>query len=57
MGTYLAALVMFAQLTETDPRTLPSAIPTPFGLVSITDEVAALLQQAAIDANAAFALD
>ncbi len=55
MGTYLAALVMFAQLAATDPRTLPAVIPTPSGLVDITDEVAALLQQAAIDANAAFA--
>ncbi len=54
MGTYLAALVMFQQLAETDPRTLPAVIPTPSGLVGITDEVAALLHQAAIDANAAF---
>ncbi len=46
---------MFAQLAETDPRTLPAVIPTSFGLVGITDEVAALLQQAAIDANASFA--
>ncbi len=55
LGTYLAALVMFAQLAATDPRTLPAVIPTSSGLVGITDEVAALLQQAAIDANAAFA--
>ncbi len=55
MGTYLAALVMFAQLAATDPRTLPAVIPTSLGLVGITDEVAALLHQAAVDANAAFA--
>ena len=55
MGTYLAALVMFAQLAATDPRILPAVIPTSSGLVGITDEVAALLHQAAIDANAAFA--
>ncbi len=55
MGTYLAALVMFEQLAETDPRTLPAVIPTSLGLVSITDEIAALLHQAAVDANAAFA--
>ena len=47
--------VMFEQLAETDPRTLPAVIPAPFGLVGITDAVAALLHQAAIDANAAFA--
>ena len=55
MGTYLAALVMFAQLAATDPRILPAVIPTSSGLVGITDEVAALLHQAAVDANAAFA--
>ncbi len=49
LGTYLAALVMFEQLAETDPRTLPAA------LVGIADEVAAILNQAAIAAYAAFA--
>ena len=55
IGTYLAALVMFEQLAETDPRTLPAVIPTSSGLVEITDALAALLQQAAVDANEVFA--
>jgi hypothetical protein len=55
MGSYLAALVMAAQLGEIDLQALPAEIPTTSGLVSITEELAALLQAAATEANAEFA--
>ena len=52
MGTYLAALGMFEQLANLDPRTLPAEIP---GQGVITAELAALLQESAREANAEFA--
>ncbi|HSR42542.1 MAG TPA: hypothetical protein VLL48_10225, partial [Longimicrobiales bacterium] len=52
LGTYLAALVMYEQLAERDPRELPSHVPTAEGDVPLEPEVAALLQEAAREANA-----
>jgi hypothetical protein len=54
-GTYLAALVIYQQLSGNDPRLLPAVIPGPSGIVEIGTEQAGLLQQAAFEANAAFA--
>lgn len=54
-GTYLAALVMYQQLSGNDPRLLPAVIPGPSGAVDIGAERAGLLQQAAFEANAEFA--
>jgi len=46
-GTYLAALVVYAGLTDRSPVGLPSSITTRSGAVHIEPEVAALLQAAA----------
>jgi hypothetical protein len=51
-GTYLAALVIYQQLSGKDPRDLPARIP---GFGDIGQELADLLQQAAFEANANFA--
>lgn len=48
-GTYLAALVMYEQITGGDPRDLPARIP---GAGEIDTERAQLLQSAAREANA-----
>jgi hypothetical protein len=56
LGSYLAALVMYEQLAAQDPRDLPAEIPTPSGTVELTQEVATIVQEAAVDANARFAL-
>ncbi len=56
LGSYLAALVMFEQITGRDLRTLPAVIPTTAGDVTMTPELAILLQEAAIEANASFAI-
>jgi hypothetical protein len=55
LGTYLAALVMFEQLAQKDPTELPPEIPYPNGSVEIDPDLAKLLQQAAVTANAEFA--
>ncbi len=55
LGTYLAALVMYEQLGKRDPRELPSEIPTSSGTFKISDEVAKILQEAAMEANKNFA--
>lgn len=55
LGSYLAALVMFEQITGRDLRALPAVIPTTAGDVTITPELAILLQEAAMEANASFA--
>lgn len=55
MGSYLAALVMFEQLADLDPATLPAVIPTQSGNVNLTAEVAALLHASAKEANEQFA--
>jgi len=51
-GTYLAALVMYQQLSGRDPQSLPAEIP---GSGNISQELADLLQQAAVAANEEFA--
>ena len=56
MGSYLAALVMFEQLAEMDPHLLPARIETGTGVMDISSELATLLQDAAVEANAQFAL-
>ncbi len=56
MGTYLAALVMYEQLSGRDPHGLPSEMPSPGGSIPLEPEVASLLHDAAVDANAEFAL-
>lgn len=50
-GTYMAALVMYEQLSGQDPRDLPRVVPTPDGDVPLDDGVALLLQEAAVEAN------
>lgn len=52
LGTYLAALVMYEQLSELDARDLPATIPPGGGSVPIEADVALLLQEAAHEANA-----
>lgn len=54
LGTYLAAVVMYQQLSGNDPRDLPPTIPgTSAGAVD--PSTMELLHQAAVDANAQFA--
>ena len=54
LGSYLAALVMFEQLTTHDVRALPAVIPTTDGDVTITPALARLLQESAMEANEEF---
>jgi len=56
LGTHLAALVMFEQLTGRDPRTLPAEIPTSSGTVTLMIELGDVLHDAAVAANAKHAL-
>lgn len=51
LGTYLAALVMFQQITGRDPTTLPSMIPGLRKGDPVEPELARLLQNAAASAN------
>jgi hypothetical protein len=56
-GTYLAALVMFQQLTGLSPVGLPPDVVTPSGVVlGLSAETAAILQEAAAEANELYAL-
>lgn len=56
-GTYLAALVMFQQLTGRSPIGLTGNVVTPSGIVlGLSSETAAILQEAAAEANSLFAL-
>ncbi len=55
LGSYLAALVMFEQLADMDPTTLPALLPGSSGPVDISDELALTLQQSAAEANTVFA--
>ena len=53
LGTYLAAVVMYQQLSGNDPRDLPATIPGTSGVVdSATMDI---LHQAAVEANAEYA--
>ena len=57
-GTYLAALVMFQQLTGRSPIGLPGNVVTASGVVlGLSSETAAILQEAAAEANSLFALN
>lgn len=56
LGTYLAAVVIFEQLTDRDPASLPARIPTVSGSQAISELDAQNLHSAAKEANAAFAL-
>ena len=56
LGTHLAALVMFEQITGRDPRTLPPEIPTRSGTFTMLIEVGDILHDAAVAANEAHAL-
>ena len=54
-GTYLAALVMYEQLSGKDPRELPAAIPVGGSYQFLSEPEAGSLQTAAVQANADFA--
>jgi hypothetical protein len=57
MGTYLAALVMYQQLTGRSPIGLPRTLQSPsavFPAIVLSVDQAALLQRAADEANARF---
>ncbi len=54
-GSYLAALVMFNQLTTYNIYNLPASIPTSNGSFKISIQLAKLLQDSAMEANAKFA--
>ena len=57
-GTYLAALVMFQQVTGRSPLGLPVNFNTPQkDLIRIAPETATMLQKVAAEANAKFALN
>lgn len=51
-GTYLAAVVMFEQLSGVDPITLPASIPVIGGSQPVSQAVATALHEAAREANA-----
>lgn len=51
-GTYVAALVMYEQLTGADPRNLPATIPGFGAAPTIDADIVRLLQEAAREANA-----
>jgi hypothetical protein len=55
LGSYVAALVMFEQLTGGDASSLPAAVPTASGIVDISSALASTLQAAATEANAQYA--
>ena len=54
MGSFLAALVMFEQLSGQDPATLPPIMRTPTGLEELAPETFADLAAAASEANRDF---
>jgi len=56
MGTYLAALVMFEQLTGLDINELPNVIPAVGGDIALSPDVSKVLKDAAKQANAEHAL-
>lgn len=55
LGTYLAALVMYQQLSGLEPTDLPPRIANSGGVADIDPGLADLLQRAAAEANARFA--
>ena len=57
LATYLAAMVMFEQIADRSPVGLPAEIRLASGyVVSVTDSLAAILQDVAVEANGLFAL-
>ncbi|MDH5761215.1 MAG: SGNH/GDSL hydrolase family protein [Gemmatimonadota bacterium] len=50
-GTYVAALVMYEQLSGRDPRDLPARIPNGGSGIALDPALAATLQEAAAEAN------
>ena len=56
-ATYLAAMVMFEQIANRSPVGLPAVVGLPSGSVlSVAADVAAMLQEVAVEANALFGL-
>ncbi|MFV1987787.1 MAG: SGNH/GDSL hydrolase family protein [Gemmatimonadota bacterium] len=55
LGTHLAALVIYQQLSGKDPRALPAEIPTAGGTLQLPIELGDVLHDAAAAANAEFA--
>ncbi len=55
LGSYLAAVVMYQQLSGRDPRELPTTVATTLA-EELTPDVAALLHEIAVEANARYAL-
>jgi hypothetical protein len=51
LGSWLAALVMYEQITGLDARDLPASIPAGASSVPVDGAVAALVQAAAHEAN------
>ena len=56
LGTHLAALVMFEQITGRDPRTLPAEILTGADPIELPIELGDVLHDAAVAANTMFSL-
>lgn len=52
LGTYVAALVIYEQLSGQDARDLSAVVPTPTGSATLVADLATLLQEAAHEANA-----
>lgn len=55
LGTHLAALVIYQQLSGKDPRFLPAEIPTSSGPLGLPLELSDILHDAAVAANEQFA--
>lgn len=55
-GTYLAALVMFEQLSGLELSQLPAVIPASSGNIPLSDALAKLLQESAHEANQQYGL-
>ena len=55
-GTYLAALVMFEQLTGVTPSSLPDGLITPDEVIPLLEGMSELLHESAEEANAEFAI-
>lgn len=55
MGTYLAALVIYEQIADSDLGSLPLSTPETLGLFTAPDSVVRMLHEAAAEANDTFA--
>ena len=56
LGTYTAAIVMYQQISGKDPRFLPPEIPATAGPIELPIGISDAVHDAAVAANAAFAL-